>query len=61
MAASISGAQTVRLADVLAALSLATDLADGFPPETALKSCFLAVGIGEELGYCVAWPLQATS
>ena len=34
----------------MAALSLATDLADGFPLETALKSCLLAVGIARELG-----------
>jgi HD-GYP domain-containing protein (c-di-GMP phosphodiesterase class II) len=40
----------VRLADLMAALSLATDLADGFPPETALKTCLVSLGIAQELG-----------
>lgn len=38
--------QSVRLA----ALSLATDLAMAFPPETALRTCLLGVRIGQELG-----------
>ena len=40
----------VRLAELLAALSLATDLGNGFVPETALRSCLLAVQLGQELG-----------
>lgn len=40
----------MRLAEVLAALSLATDLGNGFLPETALRSCLLAVQLGHELG-----------
>jgi HD-GYP domain-containing protein (c-di-GMP phosphodiesterase class II) len=39
----------VRLAEVVAALSRATDLAMGQPLEFALCSCVLAVRIGEEL------------
>jgi len=46
--APVSG--QVRLAELLAALSLATDLADGFPPETALKTCLIAVTLGAEFG-----------
>ena len=42
--------QSVRLAELLAALSLATDLAMAFPPETALRTCLLGVRIGQELG-----------
>lgn len=41
---------TVRLAEVLAALSLATDLANAFPFEKGLRNCLLAVLIGRELG-----------
>lgn len=40
----------IRLAELLAALSLATDAANAFPPETALRSCLLAVQLGSELG-----------
>jgi HD-GYP domain-containing protein (c-di-GMP phosphodiesterase class II)/DNA-binding CsgD family transcriptional regulator len=40
----------LRLAELLAALSLATDLGNGFVPETALRSCLLAVQLGQELG-----------
>ncbi|GAC1507231.1 MAG: 3'3'-cGAMP-specific phosphodiesterase [Candidatus Dormibacteraceae bacterium] len=40
----------IRLAELLAALSLATDLGNGFVPETALRSCLLAVQLGQELG-----------
>jgi HD-GYP domain-containing protein (c-di-GMP phosphodiesterase class II)/DNA-binding CsgD family transcriptional regulator len=42
--------QDIRLAELLAALSLATDLGNGFVPETALRSCLLAVQLGQELG-----------
>jgi DNA-binding CsgD family transcriptional regulator len=40
----------VRLAELLAALTLATDLANEFPPEKALRNALLAVGLGRELG-----------
>jgi HD-GYP domain-containing protein (c-di-GMP phosphodiesterase class II) len=40
----------VRLAEVVAALSLATDLGMGHPLEYALCSCVLAVRLGEALG-----------
>src|SRR5713226_3873571 len=38
------------LAELLAALSLATDLANGFPLEKALKNCLLALLLGRQLG-----------
>ncbi|MFN8458030.1 MAG: LuxR family transcriptional regulator, partial [Anaerolineae bacterium] len=41
----------VRLAEVVAALSLATDLGMGQPLEFALSSCVLAVRLGEALGW----------
>ena len=41
----------VRLAEVIAALSLATDLAMGQPMAFALRSCVLSVRLGEALGY----------
>jgi hypothetical protein len=37
-------------AELLAALSLAMDLGNGFVPETALRSSLLAVQLGQELG-----------
>lgn len=40
----------VRLGELLAALSLATDSAMAFPPETALRTNLLAVRVGRELG-----------
>ena len=42
--------QTLRLAEVLGALSLATDLANGNPMETALRTCLLAVELAREAG-----------
>jgi HD-GYP domain-containing protein (c-di-GMP phosphodiesterase class II) len=39
-----------RLAELLASLSLATDLGTAFPLEKALRNTLLAVGIGRELG-----------
>jgi hypothetical protein len=45
-----TGVTEVRLAEVMAALSLATDLAMGQPLEQALCSCVLAVRLGEALG-----------
>lgn len=40
----------VRLAELMAALSIATDLGMGQPLETALSSCVVAVRLGEALG-----------
>lgn len=40
----------IRRAEVLATLSLATDLAMGQPMEFALKSCVLGIRLGEALG-----------
>jgi HD-GYP domain-containing protein (c-di-GMP phosphodiesterase class II)/DNA-binding CsgD family transcriptional regulator len=45
-----TGSQQIRLAELLAAISLATDLGRGFPPEKALRTCLVAHRIGEELG-----------
>lgn len=42
--------ERLRLGELLAALSLATDLGNGFPLEKALRNCLLSVGIAEELG-----------
>ena len=39
----------IRLSELLASLSVATDLAMAFPPETALRTCMLGVQIGREL------------
>jgi HD-GYP domain-containing protein (c-di-GMP phosphodiesterase class II) len=41
---------SLRLAEILAALSLATDLANAFPIEKALRNCLLAVQLGHRLG-----------
>jgi HD-GYP domain-containing protein (c-di-GMP phosphodiesterase class II) len=41
---------TIRRAEIIAALSLATDLAVGQPMENALRSCVLAMRLGEALG-----------
>jgi HD-GYP domain-containing protein (c-di-GMP phosphodiesterase class II)/DNA-binding CsgD family transcriptional regulator len=40
----------IRLAEILAALSIATDLANAFPLEKGLRNCLLAVLLGRELG-----------
>jgi len=39
----------VRLAELMAALSIATDLGMGQPLETALSSCVVAIRLGEAL------------
>jgi HD-GYP domain-containing protein (c-di-GMP phosphodiesterase class II) len=44
-------AATIRRAEIIAALSLATDLAVGQPMENALRSCVLAMRLGEGLGF----------
>ena len=49
-AGDATDAERLRLGELLAALSLATDLGNGFPLEKALRNCLLAVGIGRELG-----------
>jgi hypothetical protein len=41
----------IRLAEIMAALSTATDLAMGQPIEFAMASCVIAVRLGEALGY----------
>lgn len=43
-------AAPVRLTEILAALSLATDLATGAQPDKALRVCLAACAIGETLG-----------
>lgn len=40
----------IRLAELLAALSLTTDLANAFPLEKGLRNCLLAFLLGRELG-----------
>ena len=40
----------VRLAEIVASLSLATDLAGGVPLEHGLRRSLLAVWLGEDLG-----------
>lgn len=50
MATARPESQPIRLAELLAALSLATDLAMNFPPETAIRTCLLGVHLGRDLG-----------
>jgi HD-GYP domain-containing protein (c-di-GMP phosphodiesterase class II) len=45
-----AGSARLRLAEPVAALSLATDLGMGQPLEQALRACLLAVAAGRELG-----------
>jgi HD-GYP domain-containing protein (c-di-GMP phosphodiesterase class II) len=47
---STAAGDRVRLAEVVAALSLASDLAIGEPMEHALRRCLIAVRLGEALG-----------
>src|SRR5262245_56954407 len=49
----------VRLADLMAALSIATDLGMGQPLEFALQSCVLALRLAEKLDFSAA-ELRAT-
>src|SRR5712691_1424008 len=49
-----SPSATVRVVEVLAALSLATDLARGHPPEEAMRACLLALHVGRSLGLAEA-------
>jgi HD-GYP domain-containing protein (c-di-GMP phosphodiesterase class II) len=48
--ASAADNMGIRRAEIIAALSIATDLALGQPVEFALRSCVLGVGLGECLG-----------
>ena len=41
---------TIRLAEIVASLALATDLATGQPLESSLRRALLAVWMGEKLG-----------
>jgi HD-GYP domain-containing protein (c-di-GMP phosphodiesterase class II)/DNA-binding CsgD family transcriptional regulator len=50
MTDSVTKGPRVRLAEVVASLSLATDLAGGSPLEHGLRRCLLAVWLGEDLG-----------
>jgi HD-GYP domain-containing protein (c-di-GMP phosphodiesterase class II)/DNA-binding CsgD family transcriptional regulator len=45
-----SSPSKVRLAELIAAISLATDLGTGQPMENALRSCYLATEFARELG-----------
>jgi len=45
--------QQVRLADLLAAISLATDLGTGQPMEHALRTCHIAMGLARSIGLSV--------
>ncbi len=40
----------LRLAELMAAISMATDLQHGYPPEKGLRDALLAVGLARELG-----------
>src|SRR5919198_3259806 len=51
MSPTSSKSSGVRLAEVLASLSIATDLGIGQPMEFALSSCLLAVRLAEKCGY----------
>lgn len=42
--------ERLRLAELMAALSLATDLGMGQPLEQSLRTCLLAIGVAERLG-----------
>lgn len=41
---------TVGLTEVLAPVSLATDLGSGFPPEKGLRTCLAALAVGHQAG-----------
>ena len=51
MQKNLSSSSNLRLAELVAALSLASDLGMGQPMEYALCSCVLAVRLGETLGF----------
>jgi HD-GYP domain-containing protein (c-di-GMP phosphodiesterase class II)/DNA-binding CsgD family transcriptional regulator len=47
---AVLSVERVRLGELLAGLSIATDLGLGFPPETAVRNTLIAMAIAEELG-----------
>jgi HD-GYP domain-containing protein (c-di-GMP phosphodiesterase class II) len=49
----------LRLADLLAALSVATDLAMGQPPEKAIRACVVATEVARHLGMPEPWVAEA--
>src|SRR5206468_9629808 len=51
MDAQLAPTTPMRRAEIIAALSMATDLAMGQPMENALRSCVLAMRLGEALGF----------
>src|SRR5262245_31338741 len=51
MSPNSSNYSNIRLAELIAALSLATDLGMGQPMEFALSSCILGVRLAEKCGY----------
>ena len=46
-----SGRKTMRLAEMMAALSHALDLTEGQPPEHCIRGCWIGTQIGEALGF----------
>ena len=50
-ASNLQPHSSIRLAELMAALSLATDLGLGQPLEFALSACVLAVRLAEQSGY----------
>jgi HD-GYP domain-containing protein (c-di-GMP phosphodiesterase class II) len=50
VAATQATASDVRLAEVLVALSLATDVGNGFPLEKSLRTALVAASVADELG-----------
>jgi HD-GYP domain-containing protein (c-di-GMP phosphodiesterase class II) len=51
MTTPIASGTTVRLSDVMAALSAATELSMGQPPDHALTTCVVAMRLGDALGF----------
>jgi hypothetical protein len=47
---SSKGSRSVRLSELIAALSLATDLGLGEPMEHLLRSCLISMRLGERIG-----------
>jgi HD-GYP domain-containing protein (c-di-GMP phosphodiesterase class II) len=45
-----NGVPGLRLADLLAALSIVADMGFGLPPQEAMRSCLVATAIGRKLG-----------
>ena len=55
--ATISGMEDLRLAELLAGLSLVTDLGMGFPPDEAMRSCVVATHLARRM----ALPSETTA